>query len=447
MKSMKYLSLTFAVLALLFSGCKDDDEPTLGEAPSDADAQFTYEATADNDNIIRFTAANSSLNAKWDFGNGTTGEGSVVEASYPNKGTYTVTLTVFNSGGSNSSSQEVVIAEDDPSLLNNPLYTLLTGGTAGGGSKTWVVDSTRAGHMGVGPVAGTWPEWWSAGRLDKSGSGLYSDEYTFHLQGFAFDHVTNGLVFLNDDQMSEFSGSYANADDASAPLSDQIGESWTLVEGDNDTTITISGQAFLGFFAGTRTYRVETLTENELTISYEDSKDATLRWWIRLVPDDYPTDGGGGGGTDPKFELPIDFESGTTEWNTFGNSTYEIKDNPFPGGINTSSKVLETVHGNETWAGLYVDLKDPLDFSGADSMISVMVYAPQTGTMRVKIENSGNTNDFEERDVEVTKANEWVEVAVGFSTAAVDSYDRLVLFPGWDVANAGTFYLDDIKQK
>lgn len=447
MKQLKYFVLTLATCAIVFASCKDDDAPTLGDAPSDADAQFTYKATADNDNIIEFTAANSSLTAKWDFGNGLTGEGTVVQASYPNKGTYTVTLTVFNSGGSNSSSQDIVIEQDDPTLLNNPLYALLTGGD----TKTWVIDSTRDGHFGVGPnpssALGDVPEYYAASRLEKTGAGFYNDEFVFRLSGFGFDQITNGDVYINAQQESNFPGAYdPGVGDLTAPYDNQTGETWNLTEGE-DTTITVSGKSYIGYVTGVQTYKVVRISENELFLRYEDAEDPALAWYLRLVPDDFPIDGGGGGGTDPKFELPIDFEAGTTEWEVFGGSTYEIKDNPVSGGINTSSKVLETVHGNETWAGLFVNLKDPLDFSGADSTISVMVYAPQAGTMRVKIENSSKTTEFEERDVEVTAANQWVEVSVGFSTAATGKYDRLVLFPGWDVANAGTFYLDNIKQK
>jgi hypothetical protein len=135
------------------------------------------------------------------------------------------------------------------------------------------------------------------------------------------------------------------------------------------------------------------------------------------------------------------------EFTVFGNSTYSIVDNANKGGINTSNRVLETVHGNETWAGLFVNLKNKLDFSGSAKTISVKVFAPATGVMRIKLENSANTAEFIEKDVNVTAANQWVEVSIDFSDATAGVFDRLVLFPGWDVADAGTFYLDDIAQK
>jgi PKD repeat protein len=157
---MKKTTLLFLSLALILgiSSCKEDDTPVLGNAPTEADAAFTYAPSADNANIIEFTASNTGFTYSWDLANGLNSADQSITSSYPNAGTYTVKLTVFNSGGSAFSTQDVVIAEDDASLLNSPLFTFLTGGAAGGGSKTWVIDSTRQAHLGVGPVAGTWPE-------------------------------------------------------------------------------------------------------------------------------------------------------------------------------------------------------------------------------------------------------------------------------------------------
>ncbi|MEN9318628.1 MAG: hypothetical protein RL712_1198, partial [Bacteroidota bacterium] len=140
MKTIKMLFL--GVLgAFALAGC--EDEPSLGTPPTTADAEFTYAPTATNPNVIEFNAKNKDLIAKWDFGNGTKAEGPTVLGTFPLKGTYQVTLTVFNSGGSASTTQTITIAQDDATLLNNAMYTLLTGGSAGKGYKTWVIDSTR----------------------------------------------------------------------------------------------------------------------------------------------------------------------------------------------------------------------------------------------------------------------------------------------------------------
>ncbi|MGA0109835.1 MAG: hypothetical protein ACO3HG_05150, partial [Schleiferiaceae bacterium] len=101
--------------------------------------------------------------------------------------------------------------------------------------------------------------------------------------------------------------------------------------------------------------------------------------------------------------LPVDFESTPPAFTVFGNSTYSIVANPNAAGINTSATVLETVHGNETWAGLFFDLTNKLDFTN-DTVIQIMVWAPATGTMRLKLEDKTNSSVFWEADQPVTVA-------------------------------------------
>ncbi len=123
-----------------------------------------------------------------------------------------------------------------------------------------------------------------------------------------------------------------------------------------------------------------------------------------------------------------------------------LSDNSKSGGINTSNRILETTHGNETWAGLYVTLNDKIDFS-QKTMISFKIWSPNANdTVRVKLENSAKTSEFAERDVIITKANEWVELQVDFAGAAT-VFDRVVLFPGWGTAKPETYFIDDISQK
>ena len=142
--------------------------------------------------------------------------------------------------------------------------------------------------------------------------------------------------------------------------------------------------------------------------------------------------------------LPVDFESTSPVFTTFGNSTVSIVANPDPSGLNTSDTVLETVHGNETWAGFFFDLSSKLDFS-ADTLIKIMIWAPDTGTMRLKLEDKTDGNIFWEADAAVAVDSQWTQLSWDLSSVGT-LYDRVVLFPGWGVSNAGTFYLDNIEQ-
>jgi intracellular sulfur oxidation DsrE/DsrF family protein len=249
-------------------------------------------------------------------------------------------------------------------------------------------------------------------------------------------------VYVNSAQAANFPGATLNVKtDYTAPYADQTNQNWTLTLG-ADTTLTVSGKSFIGYYTGVNTYKVIRMSENELFLRYVDAGNSQLAWYIRLVPDTYPVDNG----TEPTYTLPIDFENVEPKMTTFGGSTAAVISNPKSGGINTSAKVVETVHGNETWAGFFINMTNRFDFS-TNKTISVKVYAPATGVLRMKLENGDNTAEFVEKDVDVTVANQWVEVSIDFSDAAAGKFNRLVLFPGWGVANAGTFYVDDIKQK
>src|SRR5688572_3427220 len=149
MKKSMYKSLLWALLIpVVMISCKEDD-PTLGAPPTAADAAFTFESTAASDNIIELTNSSSAFLKKWDFGNGESAEGDVVQVTYPFQGDYEVTLTVFTSGGNIATKQTIHIAETDLSLLK-PVYSLISGDSPSG--KTWIIASSVAGHMGIGPA-------------------------------------------------------------------------------------------------------------------------------------------------------------------------------------------------------------------------------------------------------------------------------------------------------
>jgi hypothetical protein len=263
------------------------------------------------------------------------------------------------------------------------------------------------------------------------------------LQNFKFDWITNGDLYVNSahaglDPFTDTTDS--GVGDFTAFYPDQLGETWILTE-DDDTTISLSGNAMMAYWTGVQTYKIVHIEENKLILRWEDSVNGDLAWYATFVPEGYVSDPGP---EVPLYTLPIDFETEEPEFTVFGNSSYQIIANPDPSGINTSATVLETVHGNETWAGLYVNLENALDFS-SQTTIKVKVWAPVAGTFRLKLEEQANTNNFVEVDVEVTQAMTWEELTFDLTDAPA-GVDRVVLFPGWDIGDAETFYLDDIMQ-
>jgi len=285
-KHLLFITSISVLLTIVISACRKEN-PQLGSPPEETDAVFTYAPSDTNNNVIIFTATNPDIINMWDFGNGLTGEGAVVSSIYPNAGNYTVNLSVFNSGGSKTSSQEIIIEQTDPGLLDNPIYTMLTGGINGPGFKSWYIDSTTAGHFGVGPdpvsALGYTPEWWSAPEMAKPGCGMYDDRFVFYLNDYRFDMITNGDVYVHNTIADQYPGAFENLADFTAPYDNQLNESWSVIEG-SDTTLTVSGNSFIGFGTGVNTYKIIELTENSMYLAF-GHHTGELMWYLRLKPE------------------------------------------------------------------------------------------------------------------------------------------------------------------
>ncbi|SDZ39158.1 PKD domain-containing protein [Rhodonellum ikkaensis] len=285
------------MLPVVFLAACIEEYSLTDEAPTADQAAFNFQATADSDNILNFTADQEFFLMNWDLGNGATATGKTAQGIYPSAGTYTVTLTVFSRGGSVSSSREVVIEKTDPLLLDRPIFNFLTGGVEALNGKTWVLDSAATGHFGVGPdpsQAGDFPEYYQAGPNEKAGGGMYDDRYTFVLNNFGFIMKTNGNVYINAAQGSNFSGAVdSGVGDLRAPYNPPAGLTWNIVEADGAyPELTISNGGFIGYFAGTRTYQIINIEENQLFLRFVDQANEGLAWYIRLIPAGFQSGGG-----------------------------------------------------------------------------------------------------------------------------------------------------------
>ncbi|WP_224995528.1 PKD domain-containing protein [Cesiribacter sp. SM1] len=449
MKRILYTLVWVLGLQVFLSGCDlfQEEDFALGAPPTAADAAFTYEPSAENDNIINFTSPSTGAFIKnWDFGNGSKAQGSSVTGVFPLKGTYEVTLTVFTSGGSVSSTQTIEIAETDPTLLDLPVYNMLTGGNDRPEGKTWVIDAARAGHFGLGPDTDVAPIWYTAGANEKAGGGLYNDKYTFVLADFEFNMETAGDVYLNGAQQGEFPGATASpVGDFMAPYTAPDNLQWSVTEdAEGNQFITISEGGFIGYYTGVRTYQIISLTENEMMIRSLDTGNEGFAWYHRLIPEGF---------TPPPppppatTTLPVDFEGATAPpFNGFGGTTYEVVDNPDASGINTSARVGKYVKGTEgNWAGIETALHAPLDFS-TNTLIKYKVYSPVAGRALFKLERLDGSADPVEVFADVTKVNEWEELTFDFSAVPGGTYDKIAMFLDFDNNNGGTFYIDDIRQ-
>lgn len=157
-----------------------------------------------------------------------------------------------------------------------------------------------------------------------------------------------------------------------------------------------------------------------------------------------------GGDTGPdRIVFPLTFEGNLDyEFTNFGGAETEVINNPDPSGINTSNRVAQLFKsaGSEVWAGSFIDLDDPIDFSSTQR-ISMKVWSPIDGaTVLLKLETTLSSYEIEV-PATVTVAGEWTEVTFDFSDInQSEQMNRVVVF--MDFGNPGgddTFYFDDIQ--
>lgn len=209
---------------------------------------------------------------------------------------------------------------------------------------------------------------------------------------------------------------------------------------DEEPTPLMPGESVSHTYANIGTYEVRVVAHSGGEATIETTQEVTI--------------------TDPLF-LPINFESDKLDyaWIGFGGASAEVVDNPDMSGINTSSRVVELTEdaGAQTWAGISLQLDEPLDFSQGTA-VKMNVWSPEAGVpVMFKIEDSssepdanGNPSVFVEIIENTTTSEEWEEMTFDLSGAASFdpsvNYDRVIVF--YDFGNPGegtTFYFDDIR--
>ena len=149
--------------------------------------------------------------------------------------------------------------------------------------------------------------------------------------------------------------------------------------------------------------------------------------------------------------MPIDFEDSSLNYSfvDFGNAQSTVIPNPDPTGINTSTNVgqLLKLNGSETWAGSFLTIDEPVDFSSLNN-IAVDVWTSEIGeVVKLKLENSANPDINTEVDMTTSVNQGWETLIYDFSASDLSQdYDRIVIF--FDFGNVGddtSYYFDNIR--
>ena len=460
---------------------QEKNDYALGTMPTADQLDFSTTPTAAKANIIDIKNTSKVVGiATWDFGNGAKGKGETATIQYPLKGTYTVVLTLYTSGGSATISKTITIANDDMSLLNTPMYNALTGGAANLAGKTWVFDQYHDGYFGIGPAGDASASWWNAKAEEKTGSSLFSNEFTFTQVGVKFQWKNNGSVYTNASGVTDLAGKgYTTS--VATPVGDfdvvyAPKTNYTFALNEAAKTITLSGGAFLGHYAGTSTYQIYTITDDVLYLKCVSTVESGNGWWYRLIPKEK--------NIKPIIIIPMkaiplseDFESATPKVpfanEDMGSLTNFSYSNPAPLGLNTSGKVglyqksggfysniffiasgykFDLVEQNKITLKVFIPSYNDYttSFATAGSWVSNDKLKPQVS---VKLQNATLGGNAYTTQTEIIKADlekdKWIDLTFDFSGVSTRlDYDKIVIqFGAEGHAAPGIFFLDDFKFK
>lgn len=293
MKKNILLSAVFA-LALLFTACEPqlEDSPSIGNPPSES--QLVYTITQDSNDPFTYIFENKSNVSgivSWSIdGNGKTGN--KVTHRFPLPGEYEVAFTLATRGGATTRISQLTTEETDWEFLESPLITALTGGADMINGKTWVIDASEPGHLGIGETSALTPNWWSATPYDKQARPIYDDEFTFRLVGFAYSINTNGSTHAQMDAANRglAAGYYTSViwedaydKDVTVNETARGNTTWSIVSEDGKDYIVLSNpNAYICYDdENPRKYQVLAWTENTLHLRTLGSGNARYHKLIK----------------------------------------------------------------------------------------------------------------------------------------------------------------------
>jgi hypothetical protein len=309
-----------ALFIAAITGCAEDDH-SFGDliAPTNLEVQHTI-VGADANNIngdgsgfVDFVAtADNAISYKFIFSDGgeVVSPTGILRKRFNTNGvnTYTVTVLASGTGGLiTSTTFEVTVFSDFSDPETEQFLT-------GGASKTWYWAAAEPGHLGVGQndsnaALNYFPNYYAAAPFEKAGSPtsscLYDNELTFTMDNGIIKYTLDngGQTFFNASFLS--AGGGAGSEDACLAF-DTSGEKTVLlgpsesVVVDNGiptqttgTQMTFSDGGFMGYYIGTSTYEILSITANRMVVRAEMGGNPALAWY-HIFSTSPPVQGGGG---------------------------------------------------------------------------------------------------------------------------------------------------------
>lgn len=472
----------FALMSIfIMASCdpQDSSDYKLGAAPTTDELSFTVTPSAEAPNILILNNTSSRAGvAVWDLGNFSKDKGQEVKGEYPFKGEYTISMTLYGTGGSTTISKTITIGDDDFDLLDTEMYRALTGGFDDADGKTWVFDSGNDGHFGVGPASDTKPSWWSCSARGKAECSLYKQEFTFSMSkttGLKLIWKNEGKIYTNEPGKVDLAKKgHMNA--TVPPAGDWDVEytpaaSYTFTMNEAAMSLILAEGAFFGHYTGNSSYSILDLDEDVLYLKVVSEVESGSGWWYRFIPKE----------KNIKPEIPLravalkeDFEGAkptvafvAEDMGSLFSQSYQ---NPAPVPINQSAKVClyqktDAFYSNLSYTaeGYKFDLSEinkvrmkvfipsyndyNTIFPVAGDWITVNKLQSQ---VVVRLQDSSNSSPGETQ-TEIVKASlekdKWLDLEFDFSSVSSNtSYDKIIIqFGAEGHAAPGIFFFDDFS--
>lgn len=314
--NIKFIFGIFFALLLTLSSCTQENYP-LGDlsAPSNVVVNTQVvgqDATHPNGdgsgNVKISITGDNALSYKIDYDASTAVDlvylpTGTVTKKYTTLGvnTYKITVVAYGKGGSSTNVTKDVTVRSD-FAVDPVIATALTNDA----SKTWIVDKSVAGHLGVGPwdVNSINPEWWAASINEKVASAncFYTATFTFakvagtgtySLQVATPDGAftkTGSLATLPGIPASGGEGCYPYGGGTSAfsfiPASSgapAVG-SKPINSPSTQTSILLSGvNTFIGYGAVQKEYEILVITSTYMYVRVQGTETGNA-WYLKLKP-------------------------------------------------------------------------------------------------------------------------------------------------------------------
>jgi len=295
MKNNVLIFLTILVSLSNFSCKKKDDNPSPSNVTSVASSTYTKNGLS-----VTFTntSTNSPTSYSWNFGDGTA-LSTVKDPvhTYAAAGTYTVVLTVRNTGGSTTHTQSITVAELAPAIASSTYtkmgltVTFTNASTNNPTSYSWNFGDGTAVNTGINPVH----RYSAAGTYTVTLTATNSDGSSTQTQSIIVKQLNVRILAVTLRSIAFYSGGPLETDGSkpdyfftttgaviySSAVANEVSSlpyTWTL-----PTPIEITVNKFAtGFFVHTKEYDSQYSSENLFSEGYALSTYPTYPSKIRL---------------------------------------------------------------------------------------------------------------------------------------------------------------------